>query len=453
MTPPLPERSAAMDVGGEALKSMEPAKSDIVLERLNRLHPKIIDLGLERVEDLLARLGQPQLKVPPVVHVAGTNGKGSTIAYLRAMLEAGGRRVHCYTSPHLVRFHERIRLDGDLIEERELVRLLERCEAANDKRNITYFEITTVAAFLAFAERPADVLLLETGLGGRLDATNVIPSPLLGVITPISLDHTQFLGESLAEIAFEKAGILKTGRPAVIGRQEKVALDVIEDRAKALGAPLFRHGREWDYALKGESVIYEDAEGSLELPKPRLMGAHQIENAALAVAAARNLQDLRLEKESIAKGLLTVEWPARLQPLTQGPIVDLLAENSSGAWELWLDGGHNEAAGERLSEALGEWGDKPIHLVYGMMNTKAAERYLAPLAKRASSLRAVTIPGEVNALSAEEAALAAKSAGFKAKPQESVIAACRDIVAIEPAGRILICGSLYLAGKVLAEHA
>ncbi len=429
------------------------AKSDIVLERLNRLHPKIIDLGLERVHDLLARLGNPEQSLPPVVHVAGTNGKGSVIAYLRAMIEAAGKPVHCYTSPHLVRFHERIRLNGTLIEEEVLVRLLEDCEAANDGRTITYFEITTIAALLAFSRAPSDILLLETGLGGRLDATNVVAQPAATVITPISLDHTQFLGETVAEIAFEKAGILKPGCVAVVGRQDPEALTVIERRAAELGSPLYRFGHEWHSRREGEGLVFEDAKGTLRLPKPRLLGAHQFENAGLAIAAARQLGQQCPDAKFLAQGLKDVEWPARLQRLLQGPLVAQLSAQPQAAWELWLDGGHNEAAGLRLAESLADMTDEPLHLIYGMMNTKAADRYLQPLAVRASSLRAVTIPGEINALSAEDAAETARSVGFSASAWPSVNEALCDILRNEKPGRILICGSLYLAGRILGEHA
>ena len=432
---------------------MNSATSDAILARMMALHPKIIDLGLERVQDLLHRLDHPERRLPPVVHVAGTNGKGSTIAFLRAMLEAEGRSVQCYTSPHLVRFHERIRINGKLISEDTLVSLLERCEAANDRRNITYFEITTIAAFLAFAESPSDILLLETGLGGRLDATNVVTAPALCVITPISLDHTQFLGETLPEIAGEKAGILKSGSPAVVGRQEEEALSVIEARARAIDAPLLRLGKEWHYEARADQLYFEDLDGSIVLPKPGLPGAHQWENAALAVAAARQLGELSPGTKAIAEGFAKVEWPARLQQLTSGPLIDAIAGANNEDWELWLDGGHNEAAGQRLAESLGAWGEKPVHLVYGMMNTKAAVRYLEPLAKKARSLRAITIPGEPNALSAEEAATAARRAGFSARAFPDAATACRTILREEEPGPILICGSLYLAGSVLKDHA
>ena len=435
-----------------AVEAAPAADSDIVLERLSRLHPKLIDLGLDRVRDLLGRLGNPERSLAPVVHVAGTNGKGSTIAYLRAMLESDGRTVQGYTSPHLVRFHERIRLGVAPIDEPTLLALLEHCEAANGGEAITYFEITTVAAFCAFAAHRADALLLETGLGGRLDATNVIDRPLITVITPVSLDHMQFLGDDLARIAFEKAGILKPGVPAIIGPQPPEAMTVIERRAADLSVPLYRHGHDWSCRQAGEALLFEDEEGALTLPLPRLQGACQIENAGMAIAAARRLGELTPPSGALAEGLVSVDWPARMQQLTEGRLVRLLTGDGTGLWELWLDGGHNEAAAEMLACTLTAWRDRPIHLVYGMMNSKAAERFLAPLAPLAASLTAVSIPGEPGSLSAEEAAARAEECGAQALAASSIDAALERIATSEAPGRVLICGSLYLAGQVLRRN-
>ena len=428
------------------------AGSDIVLERLSRLHPKLIDLGLDRVHDLLGRLGNPERRLAPVVHVAGTNGKGSTIAYLRAMLEADGRRVQSYTSPHLVRFHERIRLGDAPIDEETLLVLLEHCELANQGRPITYFEITTVAAFCAFAGQDADVLLLETGLGGRLDATNVVERPLATVITPISRDHMQFLGEELPEIAFEKAGILKPGVPAIVGPQPSDAMAVLERRAADLATPLYRHGREWSCRQVDDVLRFEDEAGAQTLPMPCLRGACQVENAGVAVATARRLGALAPSESALATGLQRAVWPGRMQQLTEGALVRCLAGDGDGPWELWLDGGHNEAAAGMLARTLADWRDRPIHLVYGMMNSKVAERFLAPLAPLAASLTAVTIPGEAGALSAEDAAARAGRCGFEATAAPSIEAALERIAARETPGRVLICGSLYLAGQVLRQN-
>ncbi|HYM03591.1 MAG TPA: folylpolyglutamate synthase/dihydrofolate synthase family protein, partial [Stellaceae bacterium] len=317
-----------------------------VLQRLLRLHPKLIDLSLDRVIELLGALGHPQERLPPVVHVAGTNGKGSTIAFLRSCLEAQGYRVHVFTKPHLVRFNERIRLGGTLIDDDALVALLEECERANAGRSITFFEITTAAALLAFSRTPADILLLETGLGGRFDATNVIAQPAVTVITPVSLDHQHFLGETVAAIAGEKAGILKPGRPAVLGRQSKEGRAALESRASALRAPLFRHDVEWHAKATATGLRYSGERWqNLDLPAPGLPGPHQYDNAGAALACLDRLSDLKLSLEALAYGIAHVEWPARLQRLARGR----LAERVSAGWELWLDGGHNQAGGEALA--------------------------------------------------------------------------------------------------------
>ena len=425
-----------------------PAGSDRVLARLTALHPKKIDLSLGRIERLLDRLGHPEERLPPAIHVAGTNGKGSTVAILRACLEAGGRRVHAYTSPHLVRFHERIRLAGRLIEEEALLALLEECERANAGAPITFFEITTAAAFLAFARLPADLVLLETGLGGRLDATNVLPRPAVAAITPISLDHQDFLGSSLDRIAAEKAGILKPGRPAVIGPQPAVAERVIEARAGEIAAPLYRFGRDWRAEPNAGGMRYEGREWRLDLPAPSLYGRHQVANAGIAIACLESLDGFVLPASAIADGLRRIEWPARLQRLTRGPLVGALP---AGA-ELWLDGGHNPGGGEVLAQAAWGWRDRPLHLVVGMLKTKDAAGFLAPLARYAADLRAVTIPGEENPLPAEAVVAAARSVGLAAKASASVETAIAEIAAEGGTPRILVCGSLHLAGRVLAEN-
>ncbi|HEY9550085.1 MAG TPA: Mur ligase family protein, partial [Kiloniellaceae bacterium] len=427
---------------------------DAVLDRLTRLHPKVIDLSLGRVERLLARLGHPEAHLAPVVHVAGTNGKGSLLAFLRAMLEAAGQRVQAYTSPHLVRFHERIRLTSGLIDEAALIALLERCEETNGPEPITFFEVTTAAAFLAFTADPADLLLLEVGLGGRLDATNVIDKPRPTAITPIALDHQQFLGTTLEAIAGEKAGIMKPGVTCVVGQQEPEILALLERRAQAIAAPLFACGRDWRFTPTAGGLRYEDAEQAIDLPKPSLPGRHQIANAALAVACATRLTGFGLDAAAMAAGLTKAVWPARLQRLTQGPLVDALPKPyGPGGWELWLDGGHNPAAGVALAETLQDWHDRPLDLIYGMLDTKVAAGYLEALAPHVRALKAVRIPGEAASLSAEAAATHALKAGIDAAPADSVMAALRTLSAGggEPA-RVLICGSLYLAGHVLSEN-
>ncbi len=381
-----------------------------------------------------------------MVHVAGTNGKGSTVAFLRSCLEAGGYRVHAYTSPHLVRFHERIRLAGKLIAEDHLTALLEECERANEGKSITFFEITTAAAFLAFARQPADILLLEVGLGGRFDATNVIARPAVTVITPVSLDHQHFLGDTIAAIAFEKAGILKTGRPAVITAQAQEAQAAIETRARELGAPLFREGQEWKVSRKAGGGLAYRGKRKLDLPPPALLGDHQVGNAGAALAALDCLEGFTLGEDALAKGMKSVEWPARMQRLYKGPLVEALPRNA----ELWLDGAHNPAGAAAIAKVLAGWNDKPTYLVFGMLKTHDAEVFLRQVRGFAEELAGIAIPREVNALPAEAAANAARAAGLRAHASPSLEAAVKSVA--KPGSRILICGSLYLAGRVLEEN-
>lgn len=395
---------------------------------------------------LLAALANPHEKLAPVIHVAGTNGKGSTIAFLRACLEATGLRVHVYTSPHLVRFAERIRLAGQLIDEEALIAVLEECERANDGAPITFFEITTAAAFLAFARVPADFVLLEVGLGGRFDATNVIARPEVAAITPVSLDHQHFLGDTVAKIAFEKAGILKPGSPAVIARQAPEGAAVIAERARDLSTPLYRQGEEWDARPRADGGLFYRGRVAYDLPPPGLLGPHQYENAGMALACLECVSGLALSRSALAEGLGRVEWPARLQRLAQGSLARLMPEDA----ELWLDGGHNAAGGAALGEMAKAWRDRPLSIVFGMLKTHDAEGFLRPLAPHAQRLEAIAIPGEENALSAAEAAAAARAVGLAATPRASIAQAVAAAAA--PHARVLICGSLYLAGRVLAEN-
>ncbi len=406
------------------------------------LHPKIIDLTLDRVWRLLATLDHPERRLPPVVHIAGTNGKGSTLAMIRAGLEGAGQTCHAYTSPHLARFHERIRLAGELISEPDLAALLAECETANGGAPITYFEITTVAALLAFARTPADWTLLEVGLGGRLDATNVIDTPALCVITPVSYDHQQFLGDTLPEIAGEKAGILKRGVTCVVGPQQDAALEVIEDRAARVGAPLRAHGQHWHVSVEHERLVYQDETGLLDLPLPVLPGPHQIENAGMALAALRALGTGDPEP-----ALTKAQWPARMQRLRHGPLVELAPEV-----ELWLDGGHNPAAGLALAATLAGLPERPTYLICGMLKTKDVAGFLRPLAARAKALHAVSIPGEAATLTAAETAAHAAALGLPSLQAANVAAALAQIAAEDPGARVVICGSLYLAGAVLREN-
>ena len=423
---------------------MTPDRSDIILERMMSLHPKIIDLTLDRVWRLLASLGHPERDLPPVIHIAGTNGKGSTQAMIRAGLEAAGNSVHAYTSPHLARFHERIRLAGKLISEACLTALLDECVVANEGIDITYFEITTVAALLAFARTPADFTLLEVGLGGRLDATNVIDRPALTVITPVSVDHQQYLGDTLEQIAAEKAGILKRSVPCIVGPQEDTALAVIEAKAARLNAPLSVHGQHWQVSEERGRLIYQDEVGLLDLPPPILIGAHQVQNAGAAIAA---LRALGCDEDACEAAVTNAVWPARLQRLRHGPLVE-----AAGRGEVWLDGGHNAAAGLALAESLARLPARPLHLICGMLNTKDVAGYLRPLAGLATTLHAVAIPGEKATLLAKETCAAAARVGLNAQESDSPIAAVTDIVAHDPNARILICGSLYLAGTVLQQN-
>ncbi|WP_424979593.1 bifunctional folylpolyglutamate synthase/dihydrofolate synthase [Leisingera sp. S232] len=417
--------------------------SDAILARMMALHPKIIDLTLDRVWQLLAALDNPQEKLPPVIHLAGTNGKGSTQAMIRAGLEGMGKRVHAYTSPHLARFHERIRLAGELISEAHLTEILDECYAANNGENITYFEITTVAGLLAFSRTPADFTLLEVGLGGRLDATNVI-TPEVSVITPVSIDHEQFLGDTLAKIAAEKAGIIKRGVPVVVGPQPEEAMEVIEAVAARLGAPLIAYGQHWHVHEEHGRLVFQDENGLLDLPLPALLGAHQIQNAGAALAALRHLG---ADEAACEAAMKNAEWPARMQRLKTGLLIEAAPEA-----ELWLDGGHNAAAGIALADVLAKLPKRPTHLICGMLNTKDVSGYMQPLAAQAASLIAISIPDEVNTLSAEETEAAAKSVGIEAGTADSTLAALQAITARDPQARVLICGSLYLAGHILREN-
>lgn len=404
------------------------SQSDRVLARLLTLHPKIIDLSLDRMERLLRDLGHPERKLPPVIHVAGTNGKGSVVAYLRAILEAAGLRVHVYTSPHLVRFAERIRLAGKLISEDALEDVLERCEQINGDIPITYFEITTAAAFLAFSEIPADVVLLEVGLGGRLDATNMVDQPLATVLTPISMDHEQFLGNNVAAIAKEKAGIAKKGVPLITGDYNKALLGDIRQVAK--DADIIT---DWSH----EGQDYRDRFGKLHLPLPRLGGDHQLLNAAIATATLRHQNKFDITQENIATGIRAAHWPARLQDITGSyPLPD--------GSRLWLDGGHNPAAGTALANYFK--GEK-IHLICAMMANKDVKGYLAPLAPMIEKFYGMEINGE-DSHSAEEMAGFAKELGIDATAVKNVTTALEQIK--EPR-QVMICGSLYLAGHILRE--
>lgn len=416
-----------------------------VLDRLSALHPKLIDLKLDRVLRLLGRLGDPHLTLPNVIHVAGTNGKGSTVAFMRAGLEAAGLLVNTHTSPHLVNFTERVRLADGLILESELLDVLERCERANGDAPITLFEITAVATFLAFSEHPVDATLVEVGLGGRFDATNVFPAPALSVITPVSLDHVDFLGRDVGKIAWEKAGILKPGRPGVIAAQPAEAMQSIASYAAEVGAPLSVEGEDWSVEMLGEGFRFRDGAKCFDLPLPALAGRWQIGNAGTALAALNRLSGFELTEEIASTAMGCVSWPGRLQHLKHGPLVEALAPRA-----LWLDGGHNAAAAEALAETLTEWTEPP-HLIVGMLSTKDNVAFFRNLRPITDHVAVIQAPGP-KALAAECLAEFAREAGLQATPYASLRAAVQALAAAGGTGPVLIAGSLYLAGQVLAEH-
>ena len=424
--------------------------SDAALERLKTLHPKKIDLSLDRIARVLEALGRPQDHLPPVIHVAGTNGKGSTVAFLRAIAEAAGLRVHVYTSPHLVRFVERIRLAGELISEEHLERALAQVEAANAGQEITFFEITAAAALLAFAQTPADLCVLEVGLGGRYDATNVVPTSAVAAIAPVDYDHAEFLGTDLGKIAWEKAGIIKPGRPVVAARQAEVAQAAIEAEAGRLGAPLQLMGRDFDAFSQGGRMAFQGEDRLLDLPPPSLFGEHQVENAGLAVAAMLAWGDPRIDEASIARGVAGAVWPARLQRLTKGPYGLAAAERGA---DLWLDGTHNPHGARALASALQSMtarDGRPLVLVTGMLANKDAAGMFAALASLQPRVFTVPSPSEAGA-SPEDIAAAARSAGIAAEACPSLWEGFERALATDgPPPHVVICGSLYLAGEVLA---
>ena len=421
------------------------------------LHHRKIDLTLDRMHRVLAKLGHPERRMGPVIHVAGTNGKGSTVAFLRAMLEAAGHRVHTYTSPHLVRINERFRLGrsggGVLVGDDELLAALEQCERVNAGEPITLFEIETAAAFLLFAAQPADVVLLEVGLGGRGDSTNVVDRPLASVITPVAMDHMEMLGDTLAKIAAEKAGIIKTGVAVVCAEQEAEAELVIEQQARRLRAPLFAAGQQWSAGVERGRLVFQDDRGLLDLPAPRLFGRHQFDNAGLAIATLRAIDSLDVPVSAMEQGLAKTEWPARMQRLTTGALVAKAPVQS----EVWLDGGHNADCGRVVAAALGDLEERvsrQLVVIVGMMANKDATGFLANFSGMTRHVIAVPIPGHDNAYTPSALADAARPLGMRVETADSVEAALCAIarLAYETPPRILITGSLYLAGEVLREN-
>jgi dihydrofolate synthase/folylpolyglutamate synthase len=430
-----------------------------IIDRLAARWPKGFDLSLDRIRRLLAALGDPHLSLPPVIHVAGTNGKGSTIAFLRAMLEADGRRVHTHTSPHLVSYNERYRMaDGpgrsSFVDDARFADALARADRANGDAPVTLFELLTAAGFVLFSEWPADVVLLEVGLGGRFDATNVIEDPLVAVITSISMDHQSYLGDTVEKIAFEKAGILKRGHPAAISQNRDSVVAVFEEVAARVGAgPLAIGGRDFTAFEEHGRLVFQDEEGLLDLTLPRLPGRHQLQNAGTAIAALR-LSGLGVPQAAMERGLETVEWPARLQRLTHGPVVDAAPPGS----EIWLDGGHNPGAGEVVATAMAdleERVDRPLFLVAGMLTTKDPAGFFAPFQGLARHVFTVSVPGSDASWDPEALAEAARGAGLSAEAVGGPVDALHALSGtwrFERAPRVLICGSLYLAGDVLAAN-
>ena len=415
-------------------------RAEAIIERLHGLYPKLIDLSLDRLERLLGQLGHPERHLPPVLHVAGTNGKGSTCAFLRAMGEEAGLRVHVYTSPHLVRFNERIRLAGELVSDAALADILAEVEQVNDGAPITVFEVLVAAALLLFARVPADLCVVEVGLGGRGDASNVIARPAACAITSISLDHREMLGDTLVQIALEKAGIMKPGVPVVTGAQDATVISAFQEHASTLGAKLLARECDWTVAKTQGGFRYADAAGELDLPRPSLLGPHQYDNAGIAIATMR-ASGLPVPEAAIARGVATARWPARMQRLT-----GRLAAQLPPDWELWLDGGHNPGAGIVLGEHLAGWADRPTHLIVGMKQAKDSAEFLRPLIPQAASLWAVAEPGQHLALPVEE--IIAASGGV-ARAGPTVAAALAALPRDGRPARVLICGSLYLAGEVL----
>jgi len=423
--------------------------SDLAIQRLRANHPSLIDLSTGRVQRLLAALGRPERRLPPVIHVAGTNGKGSTLAYLRAIAEAAGLKVHALTSPHLVRFSERIRVAGELISHAQLAELIDELEAANGGEPISFFEITTVLALEAFARTPADLCLVEVGLGGRFDATNVFDAPAVSVITPVDYDHLELLGPELGKIAWEKAGIIKRGRPVVVARQMDEALEAIEREADALAAPMLLMGRDFDAWEERGRLLVQMPDRLLDLPPPSLFGGHQFANAGLAVAAALTF-DRTLSEEAVGRGVASTTWPARFQRLTKGPLAELA--KARGA-DLWLDGGHNPHAGHALAESASRLVDRdprPLALVVGMFARKDARGFFLPFAEMRPRIVATTFESP-NAAGAEELVQAAQAAGLEAQTRPDVVAAVEAALSVDgPAPHVLVCGGLHFAGEVLA---
>ncbi len=424
------------------------AKYDKVLKRLEVLHPKQIDLSLGRILKLLKRLGNPHLKLPPTIHVAGTNGKGSTIAFLRSIFENNDYKVHTYTSPHLINFNERIRVNSQIIDNENLIELLEECEFYNKNDPITFFEITTAAAYLCFSKKQADILLLETGLGGRFDATNVISDKICSVLTPISMDHMTFLGKSIKSITREKVGIFKRNRPAIISPQTKEALEVIEKEVSQKNIELFKYGSDWEIIKKSrEKFLMRIFEEEFEVPKPKLFGEHQIYNAGLAITVSKILKDFSFDNKKICDGVHETFWPARMQQIDNGKLKEIAGKN----YELWLDGGHNSHASEMLLDNLKKWEKDNLFLIFGMINGKEPKEFLTKIFPLIKSLQVIPIKKHQFIGSKEIQQIFKDEYGI-IRPEKTIQNAIKYITNNFTGGKIVICGSLYLAGDVLKSN-
>jgi len=428
-------------------------RADAVLDRLAQLHPKLIDLGLDRSFALLDKLGNPHHQLPPTIHVAGTNGKGSVIAFLRAMAEAADLTVHVYSSPHLCRFNERIRLAGQLIDDDALADLLEEVETANGDMAVTFFEVTTVAAMLAFSRHPADLLLLETGLGGALDSTNVLTQPLATIITPIAQDHEHFLGTSLTQIASQKAGIMRPKTPCYSARQAPEALQVLDDYAAKIGTSLIVDGRDFSInRLEGGGIEVTVDNGCILLPSPSLRGSHQLDNASLAAVCLRDLANKgllaswpqKIDEKTLARGAVSAIWPGRVQHLATGVLAAHWPHQA-----IWLDGAHNAHGAKALAVALGQIHDKKWNIICAALKTRNPGEFLAPLADLAGPVRCLAIPGQDASLSAGQMANAATAEGLNAMPVSGIMSAFDNLDLTCP---VIICGSLYLAGHILVQN-
>ena len=441
------------------IENSDPMTASQRIDALMEIHPKGYDLSLERIRNLLGKLGNPQDKLPPVIHFAGTNGKGSTIAFTRSILEAAGLAVHVHTSPHLVNWHERYRLGrrggggGTLVDDTVLSDAIRRVAEANDGLPITVFEVLTAVTFVLFSEQQGDVCLIEVGLGGRFDATNVMQTTALSVITPVSIDHQAFLGDTLAKIAFEKAGIIKPGTPVVIGDQQDEALDVIERQAARNRCKTLIAGQDFHGFRENGHLVYQDDNALIDLTLPRLVGEHQISNAATAIAACRRFcgqQGIDLRNAAIDEGMVTAEWPARMQHITQGTLIETMPKNC----DVWIDGGHNPGAGKMVAQYLGDLEERdprPLTMVCGMIDTKDCEGYFRQFETLVE--RVITVPVLSSDAGVDPEVLAdhAENAGLPAISAHSLKHALNMIDGSE-LNRVLICGSLYLAGDMLQQN-